>query len=72
MRQQTERTYKVRILRVLVHIPNHLDEVVALEELAAIAYFSPHHFHRIFRGMVGESVMEHIRRLRLDRAAHRL
>lgn len=72
MRQQTERTYKERILRVLVHIQNHLDESVALEELAAVAHFSPYHFHRIFKGMVGESVMEHIRRLRLERAAHRL
>ncbi len=72
MRQQTERSYKERILRVLVHIQDHLDEAVSLEELAAVAHFSPYHFHRIFRGMVGESVMEHIRRLRLERAAHRL
>jgi AraC family transcriptional regulator len=72
VRQHTERSYKERILRVLVHIQNHLDQVVSLDELAALAHFSPHHFHRIFRGMVGESVMEHIRRLRLERAAHRL
>lgn len=72
MRQHTERSYKERILRVLVYIQNHLDEAASLEELAAIAHFSPHHFHRIFKGMVGESVMEHIRRLRLERAAHRL
>jgi AraC family transcriptional regulator len=72
MREQTEQTYKERILRVLVHIQNHLDEAVALEDLAAVAHFSPYHFHRIFKGMVGESVMEHIRRLRLERAAHRL
>jgi AraC family transcriptional regulator len=37
-----------------------------------IANFSQYHFHRVFRGMVGESVKEHIRRLRLERAAHRL
>jgi AraC family transcriptional regulator len=72
MRQHTERSYKERILRVLVHIQNHLDEAVSLDELAALAHFSPYHFHRIVRGMVGESVMEHIRRLRLERAAHRL
>ncbi len=72
MRQNTERAYKERILRVLVYIQDHLDEAISLEELAALAHFSPHHFHRIFRGMVGESVMEHIRRLRLERAAHRL
>jgi AraC family transcriptional regulator len=50
----------------------HLDEEVSLDELASVACFSPYHFHRIFRGMVGESVAEHIRRLRLERAAHRL
>ncbi len=72
MREHTERTYKERILRVLVHIQNHLDEALALEELAALAHFSPYHFHRIFRGMVGESLMAHVRRLRLERSAHRL
>jgi AraC family transcriptional regulator len=50
----------------------HLDENVSLDELASVACFSPYHFHRIFRGMVGESVAEHVRRLRLERAAQRL
>ncbi len=68
----TEQSYKERILRVLVHIQHHLDEAVRLEDLARVAHFSPYHFHRIFRGMIGESVMDHVRRLRLERAAHRL
>jgi AraC family transcriptional regulator len=72
MRTTTETDYRERLLRVLVHIQNHLDEAVSLDELAAIANFSPFHFHRVFRGMVGESVMEHCRRLRLERAASRL
>jgi AraC family transcriptional regulator len=72
MRTETEKSYKQRILQVLIHIQNHLDEAMSLEDLAGIAHFSPFHFHRIFRGMVGESVKEHIRRLRLERAAHRL
>ena len=72
MRSQTEETYRQRILRVLVHIQGHLDEALSLDELAQVAHFSPYHFHRIFRGMVGESVKEHVRRLRLERAAHRL
>jgi AraC family transcriptional regulator len=58
--------------RVLVHIQNHLDEPLPLDRLADVASFSPWHFHRIFRGMVGESVKEHVRRLRLERAAKRL
>jgi AraC family transcriptional regulator len=72
MRNGTIESYQERVQRVLVHIQNHLDGPLALEELAGVAHFSPYHFHRIFRGMVGESVKEHVRRLRLERAARRL
>ncbi|HEY3296761.1 MAG TPA: AraC family transcriptional regulator [bacterium] len=72
MKTNTEQDYKERMLRVLVHIQNHLDEAVSLDDLASIANFSPFHFHRVFRGMLGEGVMEHCRRLRLERAAQRL
>ncbi|MFZ5434287.1 MAG: AraC family transcriptional regulator [Calditrichota bacterium] len=72
MRNSTEQDYHARLLRVLIYIQHHLDEAVSLEDLARIAHFSPFHFHRVFRGMVGESVMEHVRRLRLERAAHLL
>jgi len=50
----------------------HLDEALALDALAQIAALSLHHFHRVFRGVVGESVETHLRRLRLERAARRL
>lgn len=72
MSQATAKEYHERMLRVLVHIQQHLDDALRLEDLAAVAHFSPYHFHRIFRGLVGESVMEHIRRLRLERAAQQL
>ena len=68
----TQRDYAERILKVLVHIQNHLDDPLDLDRLAALAFFSPFHFHRVFRGMVGEPVREHVRRLRLERAAHQL
>jgi AraC family transcriptional regulator len=61
-----------RMLRTLDHIHAHLDADVNPAELARLAGFSPHHFHRVFRGMVGESVMGYVRRLRLERAALRL
>jgi AraC family transcriptional regulator len=61
-----------RLLRVLMHIETHLDDELSPAQLADIADFSPHHFHRVFRGMVGESVMAYTRRLRLERAAFRL
>lgn len=69
MKPVTLHDYKRRLLQVLVHIQQNLDGPLALDELAAIACFSPFHFHRVFRGMVGESLKEHIRRLRLERAA---
>lgn len=65
-------SYKERLLRVLVTIQERLDERLPLEELAALACFSPHHFHHVFTGMVGESLASHVRRLRLERAASRL
>ncbi len=69
MRPDTRRDYAERILAVLVHIQDHLGEPLQLERLAAVAHFSPYHFHRVFRGQVGESVKQHVRRLRLERAA---
>ncbi|PIE24218.1 MAG: AraC family transcriptional regulator [Planctomycetota bacterium] len=68
----TQQDYARRILRVLLHIQRHLDEPLALDELAEMAHFSRFHFHRVFRGMVGEPVKEHVRRLRLERAARQL
>ena len=61
-----------RMLRVVDHIHTHLDEDIDPEELARVAAFSLHHFHRVFRGMTGESVMGFVRRLRLERGAQRL
>jgi AraC family transcriptional regulator len=69
MRDSTLEDYKERLLRVLTHIQQNLDETLDLEELADLACFSPYHFHRVFKGMLGESLKSHIRRLRLERAA---
>ena len=69
MRDTTRDAYEARLLRVLMHIQNNLDRPLPLEELAGVAAFSPFHFSRIFRAMIGETVGEYIRRLRLERAA---
>ena len=71
-RESTKRDYYERMLRVLDHIHGHLDEKLTLDGLARVACFSPYHFHYVFRGIVGESLGEYIRRLRLERAWHRL
>ena len=69
MKTTTATDYQERILRALLYIQAHLDEPLELDALARAACFSPFHFHRVFRAMVGEPVHEHVRRLRLERAA---
>ncbi|NJB69155.1 AraC family transcriptional regulator [Desulfobaculum xiamenense] len=61
-----------RILKARLFMEEHLDDAPSLDAIAAQAHFSPYHFHRVFTGMVGESVKAHMRRLRLERAAVRL
>jgi len=72
MKPSTGQDYRERTVRTLVYIQRHLDEDLTLEDLASVAAFSRFHFHRVFRGLVGESLKEHIRRLRLERAAQKL
>lgn len=72
MKPVTEQDYRERIVRTLVYIQNHLDGELDLDQAAAVAAFSKFHFHRIFRALVGETPAEHVRRLRLERAALRL
>jgi len=72
MRESTRRSYRDRMLSVLAFIEAGLDRSLTLAEIAAVADFSPYHFHRVFRGTVGESISGFIRRLRLERAAGRL
>jgi len=64
--------YSRRIERVIDHIGAHLDEPLDLERLAAVACFSPYHFHRIYRAVTGETVADALRRLRFNRAAGEL
>jgi AraC family transcriptional regulator len=58
--------------RVLRHIEAHLDAPLSVASLAEIAGLSPFHFSRLFTSQVGESVMSHVRRRRLQFAARQL
>jgi len=72
MSERTRQDWKKRIEQAMRLMEARLDEEITLEDLAQAAHFSPYHFHRVFSGMTGESVMACLRRLRLARAAHRL
>ena len=72
MRTGTREAYEERILRAQLFLAGNLEEEVRLSDLAGVACLSPYHFHRIFRGMTGETVGAYVRRLRLQRAASQL
>ncbi|SIN71279.1 AraC family transcriptional regulator [Halodesulfovibrio marinisediminis] len=61
-----------RIRRALDYIEQHLDESISLAMLAEQSMYAPHHFHHVFRGIIGEGVAEYQRRLKLQRAASAL
>jgi AraC family transcriptional regulator len=64
--------YAARLNRVINYVGDHLDEPLSLRQLADEAAFSPYHFHRIFKAMMGETLGDFVWRLRLERAANRL
>ena len=64
--------YEPRLRRVIAHVHDHLDEPLDLNALAEIACLSPHHWHRIYHAMFGETLANTVKRLRLHRAAGRL
>jgi AraC family transcriptional regulator len=72
VKPETQSFYERAVQRALEHVVAHLDDALDLERLARHAALSPFHFHRIFRGMVGETPLELHRRLRLERAAQHL
>lgn len=64
--------YEARLHRVLAHIDARLSEPLSLPDLAAVAHFSPYHFHRLFVAWTGQTLGDYMRRRRLERAATRL
>ena len=72
MKLSTERDYRLRIARVVETILIDPGAPHTVESLAAVAHFSPFHFHRIYRALTGETIAQTIQRSRLAQAAHQL
>ena len=68
----SRRQYEARMHRVQAHIDRHLDAPLDLEALAAVAHFSPYHFHRLFLAWTGQTLGDYLARRRLEKAAQRL
>lgn len=61
--------YHKRLIPVVRYLEKHFNEPLNLIEVAALANFSPYHFHRTFKAVQGETLADFIRRLRLESAA---
>ncbi len=64
--------YKLRIDRVIQYIEANLTEKISLAEVAEVSHFSAFHFHRIFTGILGETVNDYIARRKLECAVNLL
>jgi AraC family transcriptional regulator len=64
--------YVARVNRAVDYITANLDQPLRLEEVARAACFSPCHFHRIFRTLVGETLAAFVKRVRLERSVYLL
>jgi AraC family transcriptional regulator len=62
--------YVDRVNRAIDHVTRNLGQPLKLEEVAKAAHFSPYHFHRIFRALVGETLHDFVKRVRLERALY--
>jgi AraC family transcriptional regulator len=70
--ESTREEYAARMNRVVDYIQAHLSEPLDLNRIAAVACFSPFHFHRLFAAWMGETLQTFVQRLRLEHAAQTL
>lgn len=68
--KQTNKAFYTQKLNLIIeHINNNLDSKIDIKTLAEISNFSPFHFHRITRALLGEPIGAYISRTRLETAA---
>ncbi|MGA2232590.1 MAG: AraC family transcriptional regulator [Tepidisphaeraceae bacterium] len=64
----TSAVYLERVNLAIDFILNHLAEPVRLADVSRAAMFSPYHFHRIFQMLVGVTIADFVKRLRLEKS----
>jgi AraC family transcriptional regulator len=60
--------YVERVNLAIDHVVSHLEEPLRLEDVSRAALLSPFHFHRVFQSLVGVTLAEFVKRLRLEKA----
>lgn len=61
--------YARRMTTAFAYISRNLHTPITLKDVASASCFSEFHFHRIFHGLVGETVHDYMTRKRMQRAA---
>lgn len=69
MRDNTRLDWHQRVEQALAKIFASLDSPLSWQQLASELNASPWHFHRCFRQLTGETVMQCMRRLRLEKSS---
>ena len=60
--------YRNRLDRVFQFIDENLESKLSLSEVSKEAFFSPYHFHRIFKLLTRETLNEYINRRRIEKS----
>lgn len=61
--------YKKRINRAFEFVDKNLESDLSLNKVSQVAFFSPFHFHRVFKFITGETLNEYIIRRRIEKSA---
>ena len=69
MENNKEEDYIKRIDIALQFIDKNLDANLSLETISKVAFYSPYHFHRIFKAIIGETLNVYITRKRIEKTA---
>ncbi len=60
--------YVERVNRAIDYVMSHMQEPLRLDQVSRAACLSPFHFHRVFQAVMGVTLAEFVKRLRLERA----
>lgn len=66
--QEIQVDYRTRINRVFEFIDENLESDLSLGAISEIAFFSPFHFHRVFKFVTGETLNEYVIRRRIEKS----
>ena len=64
--------HQYRINEILSFIHKNISADLSVKNLASMAAYSEHYFHRLFKEVTGESTHQYIKRTRLEAAANQL